>query len=239
MTVLCAYYRGDVLPENRASFDDYVRTVHLPLVAEWPRLRRLRLLSNDRKEYLGEMPQYYQCFELTYDSQADLEASLGSPHRDRTREISIRDRPRFRDLYEGEVLHMVYETESFEVARPGPAGILRCAHYLGTVDHDDRERFDRYVREVHLPDVASWPHMKGLRLQKNEGQDFLGQKPLYYHTFELTFANHAEMDACMASDARKETRRVAGIDRDSFKGLFKGEVHHANYSVTEFELNPT
>ena len=113
MIVLCAYYKGTVAPENRKAFDDYVLNVHLPLVATWPRLKGLRLLKNNLQPYLGEKPQYYQCFQLAYDSQEDLDASLASEERDETKRISIADRPRFRDLFEGEVLHMVYAISSF------------------------------------------------------------------------------------------------------------------------------
>jgi hypothetical protein len=38
--------RGDGRPENQKTFDDYILKIHLPDVAAWPRLRRLRLLKN-------------------------------------------------------------------------------------------------------------------------------------------------------------------------------------------------
>ncbi|MGF7158825.1 uncharacterized protein (TIGR02118 family) [Rhodoligotrophos appendicifer] len=114
MIVLCAYYKGTVAPENREAFDDYVLNVHLPLVATWPRLKGLRLLKNDLQPYLGEAPQYYQCFQLFYDSQADLDASLDSEEREETKRISIADRPKFKNLFEGEVLHMVFDITSFD-----------------------------------------------------------------------------------------------------------------------------
>ena len=66
MLVRCAYYVGTVAPENRKAFDDYVRNVHLPDVASWPRLRRLRLLKN------GELT--VQVFDSTTHS-------LGNPSR--------------------------------------------------------------------------------------------------------------------------------------------------------------
>ena len=42
MLVRCAYYVGTVDPKDQKTFDDYVLNVHLPMVATWPRLRRLR-----------------------------------------------------------------------------------------------------------------------------------------------------------------------------------------------------
>jgi hypothetical protein len=38
----------------------------------------------------------------------------------------------------------------------------------------------------------------------------------------------------MASPERAETRQVSATDFAMFKGLFRGEVHHVNYEVTDF-----
>lgn len=111
---------------------------------------------------------------------------------------------------------------------------VRCAYYIGTVRAEDQEKFDRYIREVHLPDVANWPHLRRLRLLKNNGQPYEGEAPRIYQCFELSFDTQADMDACMASAERVETRRIARQDIDSFKGLFQGEVIHVNYEVSEF-----
>lgn len=239
MIVLCAYYKGDVNPANRKSFDEYVRTVHLPLVADWPKLKKLRLLKNNREPYEGEFPSYYQCIELTYDSLSAFHASLGAPERVRTKEISVRDREQFSDLFEGQVLHAVYRASQIPVREAGTARILRCASYMGNVAPEERARFDAYVRDVHLPDVANWPRLRGLRLLKNEGLDFLGEAPQYYHTFELAFDSEEDMNYCMKAEERKITRRISAGDFATFKGLFNGEVHHTNYSVTEFALPGT
>jgi hypothetical protein len=80
MLVRCAYYVGTVAPENRKTFDDYVLNVHLPDVASWPRLR-LRLLKNNGEPYLDEVPRYYQCFELSFDSQQDMDFCMASQAR--------------------------------------------------------------------------------------------------------------------------------------------------------------
>jgi uncharacterized protein (TIGR02118 family) len=112
--------------------------------------------------------------------------------------------------------------------------LVRCAYYVGTVRPEDQERFDRYVREVHLPDVAKWPRLRRLRLLKNNGEPYLGEAPRYYQCFELSFDTQEDMDFCMASAERTETRRISQGDLASFKGLFQGEVHHVNYEVTEF-----
>jgi len=112
--------------------------------------------------------------------------------------------------------------------------LVRCAYYVGTVRPEDQGRFDAYVRDVHLPDVAKWPRLRRLRLLKNDGQPYLGEAPRYYQCFELTFDSQEDMDFCMASPERAETRRISQCDFASFRGLFQGEVHHVNYMVTEF-----
>ena len=111
---------------------------------------------------------------------------------------------------------------------------VRCAYYIGSVKLEDQELFDSYIREVHLPDVANWPLLRGLRLLKNNGQPYEGEVPRIYQCFELSFDTQADMDACMASEERQETRRIAKGDIDRFKGLFPGEVVHVNFEVTEF-----
>ena len=115
---------------------------------------------------------------------------------------------------------------------------VRCAYYLGTVKPENRKKFDDYVRDIHLPMVAVWPHLQDLKLLKSEGEPFLTEQPKYYHAFELFFDTQEDMDKCMASEERKECRRVSAEDFDTFKGLFDGEVHHVNYTITDIPLNP-
>jgi uncharacterized protein (TIGR02118 family) len=239
MVVLCAYYAGTVKPEHQERFDAYVRDVHLPLCATWPELRKLRLMKNNGQPYEGETPRYYQCFELTYDSYEALERSLKSKQRDETKVRSIADAATFRELFDGEVQHVLYDVTNYmpDIAGPSPA-FLRCAYYKGMVAPQSRDNFDRYIDEVHLPDVANWPHLRHLRRLKNDGRSFIDQKPQYYQAFELAFDTQADMDKCMASEERKETRRISKQDIAKFKGLFEGDVYHVNYSVTDFAVSP-
>jgi hypothetical protein len=73
------------------------------MVAAWPRLRRLRLLRKDGTAY----PRcYYQCCELTFDSQEDMDVCMASEERKRTRERSAADLAAFKGLFRGEVHHI-------------------------------------------------------------------------------------------------------------------------------------
>src|SRR3954467_7984334 len=114
--------------------------------------------------------------------------------------------------------------------------LVRCAYYVGTVARENRKTFDDYVLNVHLPDVASWPRLRRLRLLKNNGEPYLGEAPRYYQCFELSFDSQEDMDYCMASQARVETRKQAAQDLGKFKGLFIGAVHHVNYEVTDIPI---
>lgn len=114
--------------------------------------------------------------------------------------------------------------------------LVRCAYYVGTVRPEDKERFDGYVQDVHLPMVAAWPRLRGLRLLRNDGKVYQGEAPRYYQCFELSFDSQEDMDLCMASEDRRLTRERSAGDRATFKGLFRGEVHHINYEVIDIPL---
>jgi len=114
--------------------------------------------------------------------------------------------------------------------------LVRCAYYVGTVAPEDRERFDRYVETVHLPMVAAWPRLRGLRLLRSDGRAYEGETPRHYQCFELAFNSQADMDACMMSDERRRTRAQSAADIAHFKGLFRGEVHHVNCEVIKIPL---
>ena len=116
---------------------------------------------------------------------------------------------------------------------------VRCAYYVGTVAIENRMVFDDYVLNVHLPDVASWPRLRRLRLLKNDGEPYLGEAPRYYQCFELTFDTQEDMDFCMASPMRAATRKQMQEDSKGFKELFIGEVHHVNYTITDIPLTGT
>lgn len=105
--------------------------------------------------------------------------------------------------------------------------IVRCAYYDGTVAPEDRTRFDRHVENVHLPLVAKFPKIHMLRFLR--GQPYLGEGPKFYQVFELSFKTKEDMDVAMASEERK----IAREDLKNFRPLFKGEIIHVNYEITE------
>ena len=104
MLALCANYEGTV-PENQEAFDRYIETVHLPLVAEYPRLRALRYLKGAPLD--GVAPKYYLSFELFFDSLEDFQVAAKSEERNR----AVEDAKNFAAQFEGEIHHVMYEVK--------------------------------------------------------------------------------------------------------------------------------
>lgn len=102
-----------------------------------------------------------------------------------------------------------------------------CAYYEGNVDPADREKFDAYVKDVHMPLVAQYPGLKSLSYQK--GIAWNGAAPDFYHAFVLGFASQADFDRAMSSDIRAAAREDVG----RFLPMFKGNVRHVLYEVDE------
>ncbi len=109
MLALCANYEGTV-PENQAAFDQYIETVHLPLVAKYPRLRALRYLKGVPRD--GVAPKYYLSFELFFDSLEDFQFAAKSEERNR----AVEDTKNFTSQFEGEIHHVMYEVKDIPVA---------------------------------------------------------------------------------------------------------------------------
>ena len=109
MLALCAYYEGTV-PENQEAFDQYIESVHLPLVASYPRLRALRYLKGVPRD--GIEPKYYLSFELFFDSLEDFQVAAKSEARNR----AVEDTKNFTAQFEGEIHHVMYEVKDIPVA---------------------------------------------------------------------------------------------------------------------------
>ncbi len=108
MLALCAYYEGTV-PQNPQAFDDYVETVHLPLVAKYPRLRALRYLKGEPRD--GVAPKYYLSFELFFDSLEDFHVAAKSDERN----IAVEDAKKLAAQFEGEIHHVMYEVKDIPI----------------------------------------------------------------------------------------------------------------------------
>ena len=64
-------------PDDTAAFDDHYFNIHLPLAQKMPGLRHLEC-----QKIVGSpmgKSQYHLLVEMTFDSQADLDAAMSSP----------------------------------------------------------------------------------------------------------------------------------------------------------------
>ncbi len=109
MLALCANYEGTV-PGDQEAFDQYIETVHLPLVAQYPGLRALRYLKGVPRD--GVAPKYYLSFELFFDSLEDFQIAAKSEQRDR----AVEDTKNFTAQFEGEIHHVMYEVKDIPIA---------------------------------------------------------------------------------------------------------------------------
>ncbi len=73
MVKFCVFYYGT--PEDPAAFDRYYWAHHLPLVARWPKIKRIVISKGHPDDDL------YQMAELYFDSRPEMEAALRSPER--------------------------------------------------------------------------------------------------------------------------------------------------------------
>ncbi|HVV92484.1 MAG TPA: EthD family reductase, partial [Hyphomicrobiales bacterium] len=94
------------------------------------------------------------------------------------------------------------------------------AYLEGSVDEQDREEFDRRVRETIMPAIRTYPGIEDVRLRRLAVAD--GDAPPVYMIFDLYFASLQAMDDALASATRATVR--AGIA--SAMPLFKGRVYH-------------
>ena len=108
MLALCANYEGTVR-EDPESFDRYVETVHLPLVARYPRLRALRYMKGVARD--GVPPKYYLSFELFFDSLEDFRVAAQSEQRDR----AVEDAKKIAARFDGEIHHVMYAVNDIPV----------------------------------------------------------------------------------------------------------------------------
>ena len=104
-----------------------------------------------------------------------------------------------------------------------------CAYYQGTVKGSEAE-FDTYVKDIHMPLVAKYPHLQQLRFLKGVGRD--GNPPMYYLSFELFFNNWEEFEIAKASDERD----VAVQDAAYLASLFEGQITHTVYEVNDIPV---
>jgi uncharacterized protein (TIGR02118 family) len=98
--------------------------------------------------------------------------------------------------------------------------IIRSAVLEGSVAEPDRAAFDRQMREVVAPAIATYPGIRAVKLRWPVESE-AGAPPIYV-VFDLYFNDLAAMHAALASPTRQEVRtRIAAA-----MPAFSGRVYH-------------
>ena len=108
MLAFCAYYQG-VVKDSEAEFDAYVRDVHMPLVAKYPKLQQLRFLKGVTKD--GVAPKFYLSFELFFNNWDDFAVAKAS----KERQVAVQDALELAHMFDGDIHHEVYELNEIPV----------------------------------------------------------------------------------------------------------------------------
>lgn len=77
---------------------------------------------------------------------------------------------------------------------------------------EDTEAFDAHYRDVHMPIVSRYPHLRDVRLSQLAGVG--GRESAYYLMAEMVFDSAADLDEAMSSEpgaaSAKDLRNFAG-----------------------------
>lgn len=108
MLSFCAYWEGKVKGDSE-EFERYINEVHLPLVAKYPNLRKLRYLKGETRD--GVAPKYHLSFELQFDSWKEFEVAKNSSER----AVAVEDAKKLEAMFDGTIYHVVYSGSDFSV----------------------------------------------------------------------------------------------------------------------------
>ena len=106
--------------------------------------------------------------------------------------------------------------------------ILRSALLLGSVAPDDQPAFDAYMRDVVVPEIGTYPGIRGVTLRKLVQAD--DGAPSVYMQFDLLFDSLADMDAALASPVRTAVRDRIKEGMAPFNGTV---THIVSESMTD------
>lgn len=105
MYTRCAYFEGTVDPDNQEYFDSFIDREVVPIMRTFPGLRQLRILRPVWRE--EGAPNYYQQFELTFDSLEAIEHFLESDER----KANVAKIAEVLPLFKGTVKHMNHRVD--------------------------------------------------------------------------------------------------------------------------------
>ncbi len=98
--------------------------------------------------------------------------------------------------------------------------IIRSAYLEGDVADEERETFDRQMRETVVAAIRTYPRIRDVRLRRlARGEE---GAPNIYMIFDLYFDSLDDMDEALAS----ETRRLVRACIQEAMPSFRGRVYH-------------
>lgn len=92
--------------------------------------------------------------------------------------------------------------------------MYRIIVHYGTPE--DTETFDAYYTDVHIPLTLKMPHLKGFEISKGKVDCSDEARPVYL-TAILTYANQADLEASISSEAGQDA--VADVGNFAPGGL--------------------
>jgi antibiotic biosynthesis monooxygenase (ABM) superfamily enzyme len=103
---------------------------------------------------------------------------------------------------------------------------VRCAHFVGTVAPENREKFDTFIDTEIAPIMATFPGPTSFRILR--GRWYEEGAPGIYMTIELTYDRLEDIDIMLASPERSQNlEKMAQI-----MPLFEGGIFHINHEIT-------
>lgn len=103
MIVRTAILEGTVAPDDKADFDQHMRTTVVSALGRYPGL--IKAVLRETVEADADAPSVYMVFDLYFNSLADMHAALASPVRQEVRAELGQIMPRF----QGRVYHVVFD----------------------------------------------------------------------------------------------------------------------------------
>jgi uncharacterized protein (TIGR02118 family) len=98
--------------------------------------------------------------------------------------------------------------------------VVRCVYLEGTVDGEDRERFDRFMVEEILPLMKRFPGAVSARIMRQLSVED-GGRPLYM-TFETVYPSLEALEYAFTQPIRKELKAKLS----EIMPLFGGRMFH-------------
>lgn len=211
-----AYYGGD---GDTSAFVGYYLNRHAPLVRDFPKLRRLEILTpaHGNDPLLREEGGPTLVAQMLFDTVEDLEGAAQSPARMKAREDVANFPP-----FDGYARHQAMLYEPFPLEN-GDDNAPMTYHVQYHRPAPDETAFINYYRRHHPPILALFPGIRKVAIYTPidwKDASFITRNDLMLVN-EVAFDSESAMNAALVSDVRLRARE----DYNLFPP-FEGPVSH-------------